>query len=142
MDKINKIEQGRKNRNHGKYFEGRVREDLEKKGWICFKNSNNVEKIDTENGQTILFRQTRPKYNPFAKRIIYTGNGFPDYVCIMGFDDGATFKVMFVECKSAKYMSHEEKKKARWLVQNIGYLFYVAYQGKKRGEIIYDQFTI
>ena len=38
-----KVSQGKKNRRDGKAFELKVRADLESKGWIVFRNSNDVE---------------------------------------------------------------------------------------------------
>jgi len=40
---VNKKTQGKKNRAAGARFELKVRHDLESKGWIVFKNTNNVE---------------------------------------------------------------------------------------------------
>ena len=40
---LDKKKQGKQNRAAGKRFELKVREDLESKGWIVFRNSNDVE---------------------------------------------------------------------------------------------------
>lgn len=46
MEKIDKKLQGKKSRAAGQRFELRVRLDLEQKGWVVAKWTNNVEKID------------------------------------------------------------------------------------------------
>jgi len=46
---MNKKEQGKKNRKSGADFERRVRKDLEDKGWIVDKWSNNVSDYPEEN---------------------------------------------------------------------------------------------
>ena len=43
MKKEKNIKRGKKSRKSGSRFELKVREDLESKGWICAKWTNNVE---------------------------------------------------------------------------------------------------
>ena len=74
--------QGRLNRAAGKRFELKVKADLESKGWIVFRNSNDVEQIDTKNGQHIQFKQAKTKWNPFTRTPMTIQSGFPDFVCI------------------------------------------------------------
>lgn len=140
LTKEEKSKMGSLSKRKGSYFEKVVREDLEKDGWIVFKNSNNVEKTDTENGQTILFKSSRPKYNPFMKRIIYTGQGFPDFLILKQLNQIVNgWEVQFCECKKAKYMSREEKERAKWITEKLHIPVYVAYPAKKRGGIIYEK---
>lgn len=93
--------QGKKNRASGKRFELKVRADLEKSGWIVFRNSNDVEKHiatakEIEESLRLTgsgfctrqydFKQAKQRwfFNPVLKRRIpamVTG-GFPDFVCI------------------------------------------------------------
>jgi len=49
MKNPNKVKQGKKNRASGKRFELIVRKDLESKGWIVFRNSNDVEEATSSN---------------------------------------------------------------------------------------------
>ena len=81
---------GKKSRASGAVFEKRVRADLEEKGWIVDRFTNNVEfnglKVP---GKNEIFNQGRlipakPKFvfNPVMKRRIMIGNnsGFPDFI--------------------------------------------------------------
>ncbi len=105
--------QGKKNRINGADFERRVRADLEKEGWIVFKNNNNV--IDGE------YKQGKAKFNPFTKALMMNGQGFPDFLCIKHIVGNGMFRqVMAVECKSNGTLSKKEKEKCEWLlVQGI-----------------------
>lgn len=138
MTKEEKSKLGLKSRTGGKYFEKSVREDLEKDGWIVIRNSNNVSKVDTDAGQSILFRPSKPKYNPFTKSVMMSNQGFPDFIIIQKnvHDD---WLVRFMECKSGKYLSAEEKQKARWIMKTLKIPVYIAYKGVKRGQIVYEQ---
>ena len=83
MDK----KQGKKNRAAGKRFELKVKEDLEKKGWIVFRNSNDVEWPDSNinlppEERIGIFKQAKSKWNPFTKRPMMTQSGFPDFICV------------------------------------------------------------
>lgn len=135
ISKKERSDLGRRSRNSGKRFEVKVRDELLKSGWIVFKNNNNVERVETVNGQTILFKPSKPKWNPFRKTIVYTGVGFPDYICVR---NKGEWQVQFVECKSGKYLSADEKKKSEWIVSKLKIPMFVAFRGKKRGEIVYD----
>lgn len=171
--------QGKKNRKKGKDFEKKVREDLEKKGWIVSKWCNNVEfakMIGTEDhmkkadeypaikmmsGKLI---PAKPQYNPFYKRIVGEGSGFPDFIIYHKFNPDKQIKfevpvtlenkekgffeeievytIFGVECKVGKYLNKEEKEKCKWLLDNkIFSRIFIARKGKKRGEIIYEKFT-
>ena len=70
---IDHVKKGKKSRRLGKEFEVEVRKDLEKQGWIVSKWSNQIKdgKIVPAKGQ----------YNPFFKRIVGEGSGFPDFIC-------------------------------------------------------------
>jgi len=123
--------QGKKNRAAGQRFEARVRKDLEKKGWIIDKWSNNV---DLEKKKLIPAKR---RYNPFM-RALSIGTGFPDFICFRPF--GEDIPIQGVEVKSNGYLKKEEKEKCQWLVENnIFALIIIASKGKKRGEIIYQE---
>lgn len=94
MEKKDKVKQGKKNRAAGKLFERRVRADLEKKGWIVDRWSNNVEfaqQIGTEGhmkdaneypGMKMMSGKLIPAkhiFNYFTKAMS-VGNGFPDFI--------------------------------------------------------------
>lgn len=97
---LNKKEMGKKSRAAGARFEKRVRFDLEKKGWIVDKWTNNVEFIPKYEGDKEFVEEigreahilrmpgklvpAKPKfvYNPTIKRRVMISNssGFPDFI--------------------------------------------------------------
>lgn len=108
--------QGKKNRKNGSYFERLVRTDLENKGYIVVKNTNN---IDLLNNKIIIAKH---KFNPFNK-IMAIGTGFPDFICFRNrkcfcSPNGETYEVLAVECKVNGYLSLEEREKVNWLKLN------------------------
>lgn len=131
--------QGKKNRAAGKAFERKVRADLEEKGWTVSKWGNNV------NLTLKKMEPAKSQFNPYFKRIIGEGSGFPDFItfrygnsCDCGHECG---HIEGVECKLGKYLDAEEKEKCAWLLENkIFSRLLIAYPGKKRGEIIYEDF--
>ena len=147
---------GKKNRADGVKFELKVRKDLEAKGWIVDKWSNNVVISEEYCGLCIAKR----KYNPH-KKVMAIGVGFPDFICfrfikeekevlsstgtfyptIKEIESVSRIKLLYeaigVEAKSNKYLDKEEKAKVKWLLENkIFSKILVAYKGKS-GEILY-----
>jgi len=110
-----KIKRGKKSRSGGGQFELRVRRDLEGKGWVVDKWSNN---LDLEEGKIIpAKRRTIPfQNNPFIQRISTIGTGFPDFVCFER--RGDLFKVIGVEVKMNGNLSRVEKEKCAWYLKN------------------------
>lgn len=106
--------QGKKNRKKGSEFELSVRKQLEKDGWIVIKNTNNV--ID---GQ---FKQAKPKFNPFTKRIMMNGQGFPDFIAYRTMEltpiDEHHYEIIGVESKINGRLDREERDKSKWLIEN------------------------
>ena len=148
LQKEEKSKQGKKNRAAGKRFEQAVRKNLEEKGWVCAKWTNQVE----DNKLVPI----KPKFNPFTKSVMYTGTGFPDYIayqevyvdwglrCKDG-KIGCTYSIIGVECKGGNetnhYLDKDEKEKCKWLLKNnIFSVILIATKGKKRGQIIYTEF--
>ncbi len=158
---------GKQNREAGARFERKVRKDLESKGWIVDKWSNNVEfeKIAQEillspinsKGKLIPAKHKfRGKGIPMA-----IGTGFPDFIaftkekewkCFVDEykirytnrkldKDQASFQVVIgVEAKSNGYLNKEEKEKCRWLLDNnVFSKILIAKKGKKRGEVEYNE---
>jgi len=146
--------QGKANRAAGKRFELKVREDLENKGWIVFRNSNDVEyskeedvgineevgdkifKSDVQTIRFVKFKQAKSKWNPFTKMPMSIQSGFPDFVCIIY--RGTYFEVQFVECKVNGMLSKIERDKVEWIKANLKIPLIVARRGDKRGKIIYQ----
>lgn len=135
--------QGKKNREKGQRFEVKVRKELEKKGWIVDRWSNNVE---IDGGELFISTHTTVKWpklvparpGPFNLRT----TGFPDFITFRVspyFDDDKVYhEVIGVECKSGGYLTKEEKEKCKWLIENnVFSKILIAKKGKKRGEIEY-----
>lgn len=103
---IDKVKQGKRNRINGGIFERRVRKDLEEKGWIVDRVSNNV---DLEENKCIV-----AKSNRFNMRSM----GFPDFMAYDNDADSDRYFVTYVECKINGQLSKIEKEKARWYLKN------------------------
>lgn len=127
--KIDKKLQGKQNRARGQRFELKTKKDLEADGWIVDRWSNNV---DLEKG-TMHTARSR-----FGSRT----TGFPDFVAFKLCNNiDNTYKVMGVECKSAKYLDKIEKAKCLWYLRNKAFgEIKIAYKGKKRGKVEYKSF--
>ena len=102
-----KVKMGAKSRAGGGQFEARVRKDLEEKGWIVDKWSNNVD-----GGKVVPCKR---KFNPFNK-VMTIGTGFPDFVCFE--KRGDLYKVVGIEVKMNGNLSRVEKEKCVWYLEN------------------------
>jgi len=144
---------GKHNRTSGQRFELRVRKDLEGKGWIVDRWSNNVElkykKVSLEPdiiGTKILGKLIPAKSFMGRSRT----NGFPDFVIFKPEEvltvedktfgeDQLCYQVIGVECKSNGYLNKIEKEKIDWLLNNnIFSKILIAKKGKGR-EIVYNE---
>ena len=131
-EKVSKSKQGKKNRAAGVRFELKVRNDLEAKGWIMDKWTNN---IDLEKQQLV---KAKRKYNPF-KKIMIIGTGFPDFIAFK--IKGKNYEVIGVEVKGNGWLDKQEKEKCEFfLKKKIFSKILIAKKGKKRGEIEYIDF--
>jgi hypothetical protein len=131
--KKSNIQRGKNARAAGGRFELKVRKDLESKGKIVDKWTNNV---DLEEEKIV---QAKRKYNPF-KKVMVIGTGFPDFVSIQHVDEGV-YSVIGVEVKMNGILSKVEKEKCAWYLQNkIFSNIWIGKKGEKRGEIVYDDF--
>lgn len=129
--KIN-IKRGGLSRAQGARFELKVRQDLENKGMVVDKWTNNV---DLEKEKLIISR----KYNPFKKMLVI-GTGFPDFIAFKHVHD-ELYRIIGVEVKMNGILSKEEKEKCIWYLQKgIFPNIWVAKKGEKRGEIEYIDF--
>ena len=165
---IDKKTQGKRNRQAGARFELKVRSDLEEKGWIVDKWSNQVEIPDhvmigedmtLEEVQEAYFRNTKlvPAKRKWAGpgRPMMFGSGFPDFICFnfihshiykridpRNNEDIKTYEVIGVECKTNGYLDKKEKEKCKWLLENnIFSKILIASKGEKRGTINYKEFS-
>ena len=170
--------QGKKNRQAGARFERKVRADLESKGWIVSRWSNNVEfeeveweenkelgikkgtkQILTNYGKLVPAKSTRYRSNThgFPDFVAYTNRFYDAEIRVNGTLEIATispidkktqinepqdrYAIIGVEVKSNGYLTAEEKEKCQWLLsENIFNHIFIASKGKKRGEIIYEEF--
>ncbi len=137
--------QGKRNREKGRRFEAKVRKDLESKGWIVDRWTNNVE-LHQENseevsgiikdGKFIYGKLIPAKSNRFNMRT----TGFPDFIFFSP-ADSVRPKINGIECKSNGYLDKEERAKCDWLLKNnIFSRILIARKGEKRGQIIYKEF--
>jgi hypothetical protein len=110
LKKKSKVKIGKKSKTAGGQFELRVRKDLEKKGWIIDKWSNN---IDLETKKIISAKR---KFNPFAK-IMTIGTGFPDFIAFQKMNK-SYYKVIGVEVKMNGMLSKIEKEKCKLYLEN------------------------
>jgi len=104
--KKSNVKRGKKSKAKGGLFELRVRRDLEEKGWIVDKWSNNV---DLDEGKII---PAKKKFNPFSK-VMAIGTGFPDFIALQPMGKGK-HRLIGVEVKINGKLSREEKKKFLW----------------------------
>ena len=111
---------GKISKNRGSAFELKVRKDLEEKGWIVAKWSNNVETGNDKTGWLVkdLWKliPAKNKFNPFNKAMML-GAGFPDFIAFKDVTDGF-YKVCGVEAKSNGISTKLEKEKCEWLLKN------------------------
>ena len=143
-----KVKSGKKSKAQGGAFENRVRKDLEEKGWVVDKWSNNVEfqkhffcgteDIGEDTPVNDGYRDAsvfsihkvgklipaKPKFvfNPALKRRVMMGNssGFPDFIAFRNefVDRYAGARIIGVESKMNGDLDREEKEKCKWLLDN------------------------
>jgi hypothetical protein len=128
------IKRGKKSKSKGGQFEIRVRQDLEQKGYVVDKWSNN---IDLEEGKIIPAKR---KFNPFNK-VMTIGTGFPDFIAIQQLTKN-TYEVIGIEVKTNGTLNKKEKEKCKWLLQNnifSNILIAKKTKEKNRIKIIYEE---
>lgn len=143
----------------GATFERRVRGDLENKGWIVAKWSNNVELLkegeeiimvkENESYEEARFKQgklvpAKHKFRGIGIPMVI-GTGFPDFIAFKYHkiyeSHLATYEVIGVESKSNGYLTKQERDKCDWLLKNnIFSKILIAKKGEKRGEIVYIEY--
>ena len=109
MEKKDYSKQGKKNKVSGRVFEAKVREDLEKMGWIVDKWMNTV---DYEKNKIVPAKR---KYNPYL-RAFSIGTGFPDFICFKKNNKG--FEVIGIEVKTNGYLDKIERGMCIWLLES------------------------
>ncbi len=152
-----KVAAGKKSKAQGARHELRVRDALEKQGWIVDKWTNNVEFPDGISPQLIESRGYGKLVKAKAKwagpgRPMMMGAGFPDF-SVWHKDLNLEVEKQFrnekhncvgtfaVEAKMDGILDKEEKAKCRWLLYNKIFIkILIARKGEKRGEIKYEEF--
>jgi len=136
------VKRGKKNKASGAAFELRVRSDLEEKGWIVDKWSNNVEFEKNEathnpelsKSKGIVRKefdgvqwikkmtygklvQAKPKYLFIngGMRMVGNNSGFPDFIT---FKPGEVGPIVGVESKMIGELDRPEKDKCKWLLDS------------------------
>ncbi len=138
MEKSEKVKQGKRNRAAGARFELKIRQDLEKMGWIVDKWTNTVDYNKEEGIGKVV--PAKRKYNPF-KKVMVIGTGFPDFIAFKRIM-GITYEVVGVEVKQRGYLDKAERGMCHWLLENkIFSKILIAKKGKKRGSIDYISFN-
>ena len=129
---ITEVKKGRKSKLSGSQFELRVRKDLEEKGWVVDKWSNN---IDLEMGG---IHSAKRKYNPFSKAMVI-GTGFPDFIAFQKM--GEFYKVVGIEVKINGTLSLKEKKKCRFYLDKKIFNEILIAKKKKEKNRIYVEYS-
>ena len=129
-----KIKKGKISRASGARFELKVRDKLEKDGWIVDKWTNN---IDLETKKLV---KAKRKFNPYFKALSI-GTGFPDFVAIKRI--GKLYNVVGGEVKKRGYLDKEEKEKCSFYLENKIFSKILIAKSKKNGrslDIEYKEF--
>ena len=148
-----KKSQGKKNRASGQRFEIKVRKDLEKKGWIVDRWSNQVD-LDKDKGvpdfegskEVVTQSMPQPKLvKAKSNRFNMRTTGFPDFLAFRLISK-KNYEVRGVECRGGdekhRYLDKEEKEKCFWLLENniFSKILVAMKDQNKRGNILYKEF--
>ena len=124
-----KSEMGKKSRRDGMAFERKVRADLEKKGWIVDKWTNNVAEYPQK------------LYPAKSNRFNMRSTGFPDFIAFKYLIwTYQRYSVIAVESKMNGVLSKVEKEKCEWYLNNdiFSKILIASKEGGK--EIVYKEF--
>ena len=138
-----KVIRGKKSKAAGAAFELFVRKNLESKGWIVDKFTNNV---DLENSKLI---PAKHKFRGIGIPMSL-GTGFCDFLafrlikCLATSMGSLSYEVIGVEAKTNGYLDKIESKKCKWLLENnIFSKIFIAEKTKIKNKvvIIYHDFV-
>lgn len=107
------VKRGSISKSSGGIFELKVRKDLEEKGWIVDKWSNN---LDPDSNKIIPARRRFARFNK-NMGIMTIGTGFPDFICFQKMSKNL-YKIIGVEVKMNGTLSRIEKEKCKWYLEN------------------------
>ena len=134
ISKKTKSQIGKLSRAAGKRFELKARIDLEKKGWVIAKWTNNVDL-----GKKELVKVKNKFLGPGKPMML--GAGFPDFIGLR--NEKNKYEVIGIEVKSNGWLDKQEKEKCVFLLKKkIFGKVLIAKKGKKRGEIEYTKFKL
>ena len=147
MKNPDKVKEGKYYKRAGMLFENKVRADLESKGWIVDRWSNQVELDNytiTKEGEDKHGKYDFCKAGKLVKAKSFMGrsrtNGFPDFIIFKRCGNGV-YSVAGIEVKMKGKLSKEEKEKCVWYLENkVFSKIFIASQGEQRGEIKYLNF--
>lgn len=140
LKKKEHVKRGGKSKAAGGQFELRVRHDLEKKGFIVDKWTNNID-LEVPEGKIIPAKK-RMGFFGGKMRFMSLGTGFPDFICLQ-WVDSEYYRVIGVEVKMNGKLSKIEKEKCRWyLSHNVFSEILIARKEKEnnRVRIVYERF--
>lgn len=137
--------QGKRNLQNGRTFERKVREHLEKDGWIVSKWMNNLEYTKENSEDLNDLKLIQARQGKFRK----TSTGFPDFIAFRKekFQDISGFEceeyiLLGVECKSNGYLSKTEKEKCTfYLKKGIFQKILIAFKNKSK-KIEFKEFQV
>jgi hypothetical protein len=136
--KEEKRKRGKKSRASGKKFENKVREDLESRGYIVCKWTNTVDLVNRK------LIAAKAQYNPFFKRIVGEGSGFPDYIAFKKKEGNyVLFGVESKKIEAKTKLDKKEREMATWLLDNNVFpKIYVAVPIKRgrKTQVVYQKF--
>ena len=140
MKNPEKVKEGKYYKRAGMLFEIKVRADLESKGWIVDRWSNQVEFPEDDINkppEERIGKLVKAKSNRFNMRT----TGFPDFISIKQIHEG-TYSVIGVEVKMKGKLSKEEKEKCVWLLKNkiFSRIFVASKEEWKINKIKYKEF--
>ncbi|MBU2458906.1 MAG: hypothetical protein KKB29_00900, partial [Nanoarchaeota archaeon] len=136
------MKKGRISKARGARFELKVRADLESKGRVVDKWSNNV---DLEKKEVIPVKRLFKKFSlgiGHYRGVSTIGTGFPDFISIKPVTEGL-YSVIGVEVKMNGTLSKIEKQKCAWYLENKVFSSIWIAKAVKKGkkiEIEYDDF--
>jgi len=144
MEKLDRKKIGKESRILGKDFEVRVRADLEEKGWIVNRWSND---IDFKKDKLV---PSKPKFffDIKTKKMKMMGmrDGCPDFLAFKfykGYNGIKSYEIIGVESKINGILDKLEKDKFKWLIKNNVFskiLFTKRVKEKNRIKIVYTEF--
>ena len=132
--KVN-IKRGSASKSSGNAFELRVRKDLEEKGWIVDKWSNN---LDVESNSIHPSKRIFKRFGP-SHGVMTIGTGFPDLLCFK--KNGEQYDVVGVEVKSTGSLTQIEKGMCIWYLEKKIFPRIIIARKRKEGRKIVAEYS-